>query len=70
MLTFLIPEFITYRHVVNTFTEHFGPEGVWSVEDLQHTFVFKITPILENNYYFRILGVLCTGSFPIPIRRF
>ena len=27
-------------------------------------------PILEANYYLRILGVLCTGPFSIPLLRF
>jgi hypothetical protein len=71
MLTFfLVPEFITYCQLlvtVNTFSLHHG--NVWSVKDMQHTFVFiGIISILEANYCPRIIGVLCTDPFSIPIR--
>lgn len=47
---FSCPKFITYRRLlaaVNTFTEHFGSE--WSVEDMQHTFVFRHYIYLWNS---------------------
>ena len=66
-LTFLVPEYITDCQLVNTFSLHHG--NVWSVKDMQHTFVFiGIISILEANYCSRIIGVLCTGIFTIPIR--